>query len=887
MNFPKCRNSLCVLSLIILFTGCNSSVSGQTIPVTVEKNAPGSPQLFGLPIPQGELYSPDHVRVLNEQGNEIPSQITEVSTWEPVDKSIKWIWVFFFSGEGSEYTVEYGENVHNALGYDQQVYVEHDQHSYGEVIVDTGPLRFMIERGGSGFFDEVHLDTEGDGYDEEDLIATGTEGRSSFLDLLDDAGIDRSHAVVTNTFKELGSGPLHTIIRVEGEYRYNRDDNNVSPFVTRIHTYAGKSYVKVLHTITYTGDPDKHSKAEGQYEELATEDGEIINEDELEGDEGWTQPNDRIESMGLSLKYKLNGDLKYSTAYYDGNWWQADFAEPTIVEQSLSSDQEASLLQTGPNPSGVPPVPNSTAEERLTEGYEASLQIGSQENFSAERAPGWIDISDQKWGISIGFRNFFKEYPKEIKVLTGDSTATAYIWSPSTEPMGFVRSNSENDSGMIANFAAGLTKTTELVYNFHDAETSNENLRERVNYVLDPSVAHAAPEWYAASEVFGKMSAYNEQYPSLERGLDYKLQWMKFNKHWEPWYGMWDYGDTKTYYYRDDWYQWNNNEPANDFMWWLQFMRTGNPDYYLTAQAASRHTMDIDNIHWPRDPEYVGNTNESLDYFRTKNKPKGSPYVGMGRRHADQHWTSLLSAHIWNAGWIAAYYLDGYHRGLEVAEMTGDYYIKRAFGEHGTTGRRLYLSVWNLAEIWDATKKEKYRRELEDRVRIMLKLQKDADQAGSLVIDRYGYTNVYASNGLRKYYQMFGDEEVKDALIKHARRVRDLAPYNHDMESYLSSISSLVVGYELSGEESFLDAAKERARHLETDRLPKDFEEYQNQQALAKALESVSHLPDDEGGWRPAIWKISNGLRVFGWTHIYNVPWLLYWLDGNDDLAGQ
>ncbi len=267
--------------------------------------------------------------------------------------------------------------------------------------------------------------------------------------------------------------------------------------------------------------------------------------------------------------------------------------------------------------------------------------------------------------------------------------------------------------------------------------------------------------------------------------------------------------------------------------------------------------------------------------------PDGSPYVGMGRRHSDQHWTSLLTAHVWNAGWIAAYYLDGYHRGLEVAEMTGDYYVKRVFGEHGTTGRRLYLSVWNLAEIWDATKKDKYRKELEDRVDIMLELQKDADQAGSLVMDRYGYTNVYASNGLRKFYQMTGDGVVKDALVKHARRVRDLAPYNHDMESYLSSISSLVVGYELSEEESFLDEAKNRARHLKTDRLPRDIAEYENQQVLAEALESVSQLPDDEGGWRPAIWKISNGLRVFGWTHIYNVPWLLYWLDGDDELSGQ
>lgn len=879
ITYIKKSVALLLLTVTIILSGCGSPGTSKTIPVTIEKNEAGAPQLFGLPIPKGELYSADNVRVLNNSGEEIPSQITEVTTWEPADESIKWIWVFFFSDDDTEYTVEYGAGVRNALDYRQSIYVKNNQRSYGGVTVDTGPLRFTIERGGSGFFDTVELDTEGDGFDENDRIARGTQGRSSFLDLFDDAGIDRSNAVITKTVKELGSGPLHSIIRVEGEYRYNRDDNNVSPFITRIHTYAGKSYVKVLHTITYTGNPDKHSSTKGEYSSIATHEGDIIDENLLEGDVGWTEADDRIESTGLSLKYNLTGDIKYTTAYYDGKWWEADSSEALMFSQTLPGNSETSLLQTGPKMSRVPPVPNSTAEERLTEEYEAALQMGSEEAFSKERAPGWVDISDSKWGISIGFRNFFKEYPKEISVLPGDTMATAYIWSPKVNPMGFVRTDGEDDSGMIANFAQGLTKTTELVYNFHKADSSTEKLVKTAGYFLDPPVPHANPEWYAGSEVYGKMSAYNKDYAMFERGLEYKFEWMRFNQQWEPWYGMWDYGDMLTYYYRDQWFQWTNNEPANDYMWWMQFMRTGNRDYYLAAEANSRHTMDIDNIHWPQDPEYPGDTNESLDFFRTKNMERGSPYVGMGRRHASQHWTSQLSAHVWNAGWIASYYLDGYHRGLEVAELSGDYYIKRVFGDHGLRGRRLYLSVWNLVEIWDATKKDKYWDELQDRVNIMLSLQKDADQAGSLVINRYGYAQVYASRGLGKYYQITGDDTVRDALVKHARRVRDVPPYNHDMESYLSSISSLVLGYELSEEPSLLNEAIARAQYLKTDRLPQPFESYSNQKQRAEALESVSHLPDDEGGFRPAIWKITNGLRVFGWTHIYNVPYLEYWMD--------
>lgn len=137
---------------------------------------------------------------------------------------------------------------------------------------------------------------------------------------------------------------------------------------------------------------------------------------------------------------------------------------------------------------------------------------------------------------------------------------------------------------------------------------------------------------------------------------------------------------------------------------------------------------------------------------------------------------------------------------------------------------------------------------------------------------------MYASHGLYRYWQLTGDSRVRQALVRHARYVRDVPPLNHEMESYLSSIHSLLVGYEFTGEKSFLEEALRRAEVLKTDALPEDAFARMTQRQLAEALEAVSHLPESTTG-RPAIWKITNGLRVFGWTHAYNVPWLLYWLE--------
>ncbi|HET8866580.1 MAG TPA: hypothetical protein VFM80_12865 [Gracilimonas sp.] len=869
---------------MIMISGCDAVNDSTKIPIEVKNNIPGSPQVFGIPVPKGELFSPDHVRMLDSNGNEIPSQITKVSTWEPADNSIKWMWVFFFTDEETDYTVEYGPEVHNSMDYDQILTVKNNQRVNGEVTVNTGPLRFEVNKGegggffnapaGSGFLDKVELDIDDDGFTETDVIAEGKEGRSSFLDIIDGMGLDRSKAVVTRTVKELGSGPLHAIIRVEGEYQYSREDNNAAPFITRIHTYAGKSYIKVQHTFVYTGIPDNHSVPSGEYEAIATQNGIVIDEGELSEDEGFIEPNDQIAAAGLSLKYNLSDNKTVTTSYYDGKWWETSSSQ--FVQSSLIN--QASVLQTGPNPSQIPPLANSSAEQRLQNVFKSMIKIDDQTNINAERAAGWIDLSDEKWGIMIGFKSFFEEYPKEIKIEEEQEEITAYIWTPSVEPHSFARKDLENDSGMIANFAQGLAKTTEMVFYFHKKSTS-AGVEQTAKMFLDGSVTHADPDWYAKSEAFGKLSAYNEKFASYERGLNYKFQWMKFNQEWEPWYGMLNYGDNLTYYYGNEWSQWTNNEPGNDYMWWLQFIRTGNPTYYRTAQAASMHTMDVDNIHWPKDPVYIGDTNESLHYFQSLEEPKGSPYVGMGRRHAAQHYTSLLSAHVWVPGWISSYYLDANHRGLEVAMQTGDYYVKRVFGDHGLRGRRLYLSVWNLAEIYDATKMDVYGDELRDRVNIMLELQDHPDQGGEIVINRYGYSQVYVTNGLRKYVQLTGDEEVKNAMIDHARRLRDVPPYNHDMESYLSSISSLVLGYEYSGEPSFLEEAVDRAQYLKTDELVQEFGSYENQKILAEALEEASNFPKDPGARRPPIWQITNGLRIFGWTSIYNVPYLEYWME--------
>jgi len=861
------KNIILLVSLLFQILVIHANAVKQ-IPIKIENNKIGAPITIGIPFPKGELFSIDNVRLLNSNGKEILCQTTEVTTWEPADDSIKWVWVFFFSEKSTDYILEYGKDI-SPLQPKERIISTNNMRPQGGISVNTGPLSFSINKMGNGFLDEVHLDLNQDGnFTDDELISSAPNNkRGTFLDIIDDAGIDMSNATIHQVFREKGSGPLHVVFRVEGTYFYNQKDNNASPFEIRIHAYAGKSYIKVLHTLTYTGIPDKHKTQVGEHYNIATQNEKILSEDTA-NDPGWTQPNDQISGCGLSLVYHLDKNQQVLTPIYDEDWSIKNSKE-RIVQFDASLIDKTTLLQTGPkqnNPNAI-----SSPTERI-KGFEAKVYQNKTSIESVQKAKGWIDLSDSSKGIAIGIKNFFEEYPKELQIDPKTGTVTGYIWPADADPMSFERKGTKQDGGMLGNFAQGIAKTTEFIYYFHNKTTGNE-IDNIMDYSLKSPVAHASSEWYTSSKVYGNMAPFSKKHLEYENALQYKYDWWIYNQNWESWYGMFNYGDGKAYYIKDKWYMWDNNEPTVDFMLWTNFMRTGKAKYYYAAQNMSKHTMDVDNIHWPKKRKFLGDINDAIDYWNYEDEEESTPYLGIGRRHGDEHWTALLSAHVWVQGWIASYYITGDKRALEIAKMTGDTYINRIWGDHDLRGRRLYLSILNLVEIYDVTKLEKYKKELDERIQILLSLQKE--QGGNLLLDRFGYSQNYVAQGLYKYWQLTNDNRVKKALVEHARWVKDVPPFNHELESYLATIYPLILGYEFTGNHIYLDEAIERAKVLRVDNLNYNFT---NQKEYSEALKKISKLPTGRDGER-TIWKIDNGLRAFGWTHANNIPYLLYYLN--------
>src|SRR6056297_3475021 len=124
----------------------SNSFASDTVTIHVKNAESGEPVKLGIPFPKGALYSPDHVRVLNDEGQEIISQTTQVTTWEPANYSVKWLWIFFFTDNSTEYTVEYGEDIRKTVEIEHPIVFKNNQRDNGFAEIDTGPLKFRVDK---------------------------------------------------------------------------------------------------------------------------------------------------------------------------------------------------------------------------------------------------------------------------------------------------------------------------------------------------------------------------------------------------------------------------------------------------------------------------------------------------------------------------------------------------------------------------------------------------------------------------------------------------------------------------------------------------------------------------------------------------------------------
>ncbi len=670
------------------------AAAAERVPLTVDFGGiePTRPAFVkgGVPFARGALKSADNVRLL-EGGIEVPLQVRALATWP--DGSVKWILLDFAASANRSYCLEFGAGVTRAAPAGQSVRVAPyavdeapfpliPPHDFRSVEVDTGVVKFSVRKGGSGFIDELWLDTNGDGKysDDERIVADEkgdgprTAGQSPFSsqrnflnyvhverpeDFPADSrfakgALDRSRVRVEEIAVE-EPGPLRASIRVRGCYLYDLVGSTApypprreNQFTVRIHAWRGSGLIRAEHSFVFEGDPDR----------------------------------DFVRAMGLAL------------------------------------DSKALASPAG----GVDALYQSSSD--TYDFYQAKAgKVESAEHWRG--AAGTLGASASTWGLVAGIRHMRELYPKGLRADRDTGRVVAYLYPPDARPLD-LRRYARREYGVgetgaldtepgreypeLAAFSRscsrGVGRSHDVFFAFH-RKGEERSAAEALRVADRGAVVRAPIDAIAKTRALGDYATFAEG-PCAEvwKAALKSLDWSLDARERFRWFGFFDFGDQQTRFnfqragrWENDWgrWGWGNNDgvgrPSEAFA--MAYLATGTREYFDALEASARHSAEVDVLHTDT---AVG----TVDRVR-----------GLSHRHGVQHWSDpyvgLRGSNC--AGWRVYYYLTGEERLRDVLDEVADAAMADRYGSSAPAGsfEGGGSAATALLTMWEITADAKYR----------------------------------------------------------------------------------------------------------------------------------------------------------------------------------
>jgi len=804
-------------SMLVVGAGLRSiPATALEVPLTVKDYADidrtNDPVTTGIPLPQGMMQNEQALKIADAKGRLVPAQFRVLSRWP--DGSIKWVLVDFQAivkaGKEAIYYLRDGGGVgdqkqkaesgsppptaNNLPPSDLKV-----SETKEAVTVATGPLQFRVSKKKFNLFDQVWMDKDGDGRQDELLssqadsgviITKKEEGAPPYVSSADEA------PQVTVEEK----GPLRVVIRIDGTH-HSHTDNGVYPdqlpyleYTVRIHAYKGKNYVRVFYTLK------NHDR--------------FTAKDYHEGG-----PRVFHEFEGLALRIKANlGDRK---SYVLGG--EKPSAAPVQSGEVLALYQDSSGgPHWGPSPDGSPFWATSF------KGYK--IYRNNQEITAGQRASGWGDLSDSTWGVTVGLRHFWQNFPKGIELDDAGNVTLELFPTRWTTPH---------------RFEGGRYKTHELLYYFHTDKADKAGSEALVKSFNQPLRATAPNTWYQASQALGylavedkkRFSDYEEAARAVieYKGPDPKKGDIYRERDDKDEYGWLNFGD----HYRAGWKKtryWGNNEFDFSYIMLLQYLRRKDHDirFFENGEYMVRHLIDIDQYHTDRDLFWANHGIHKHDASGVMD-------------HSKEPHTS----HFWIRGLLTYYVLTGDELALESAREVGRWLKNLETDPVNRPGDMAYaneprepgLIVGALVDLYEVLGEKEYLRLARDVIRwkvtralVPAKLGAYYGSRGKTFPWQLGYT----TEGIGRYaliQRALGapDKDAEDTLLKLLDFLKTPAPdgpffpkpssiafeWNDSDANKIKPSSNaqtttdgFVYGYLLTGRKEYWDMARETFKHV-------------------------------------------------------------------------
>ena len=513
-------------------------------------------------------------------------------------------------------------------------------------------------------------------------------------------------------------GPMRATLRIDGVYE-DGQGNHLFTYTMRVHAYAGKSYLRIFYTFG-------NNSTEHEFTSI------------------------RALTLELPLKESVNTPLGYTFGSEDGT--------DEIVTGKLQRGERIDLSQL----------------------FDDRYQLG---NTQGNRAAGWLDVSDDTCGMTVAVRHFWQQYPKSLAASPealeiGICPAFAEDQYAGADPQTQDKLYYYLQDGTYK-LKQGVTKRHELFVYWHEGDATAAEVRAHVSGFQEPLLATTPAAWYCDSGVFGDLtpadaSLFPEYEAMMERSLERYLADREEGKE----YGMLNFGD----WYGERRYNWGNIEYDTQHALFLQHIRTGDRRFFIPAEWAARHNMDVDTVHYADRPFRVGG-----QYTHCMGHVGGYDWVGPT---AIQRGGFSVS-HSWVEGLLDYYCLTGDRRSLETAQLIADLYNTRDLRNYDFTNCR--IPGWHLImtmAMFNATNDRYYLNAARIIVERVLERQTPDQppiEGGRL---NGGWTRMLVPGhchcdpprhmgnagfmvgillaGLKAYHQVTGDETVEECIVRAA-----------------------------------------------------------------------------------------------------------------------
>lgn len=198
-------------------------------------------------------------------------------------------------------------------------------------------------------------------------------------------------------------------------------------------------------------------------------------------------------------------------------------------------------------------------------------------------------------------------------------------------------------------FKWGMSFTERVSFDFSRKTEPEELLAE----AHSPVVPVLPATWYAKTNALGLVAVpLGSQFALWDKYLEASYQNYLHVRDNERTYGYFNYGD----WYGERGRNWGNNEYDLAHGYFMQFVHSGNRDYFRLALTAARHQADVDCVHAYPDPYYVGSNHQhSIGHTGTWSQ---NPRHATWTHRYDSH-TSAENGHTWAEGMFDAWFLAG------------------------------------------------------------------------------------------------------------------------------------------------------------------------------------------------------------------------------------